>query len=257
MSSDPKREPEKRSSRDNHALWFTRDTLSQAFTLGGCAVCSAVHVAERKAIHSFLREGMMFPHVRKQFLDGGGFCLRHFWMAKEIEDISWQTGGFGLAILCEDLTRLAHSGLDELASPQSNPRPALLKRRQQARGFMPGRDCMFCQDNREKETFLTDVLEELAGEDAFQKPLANQGFCIRHGQLAVERWKDSPERTALSSRLQLQITELAADLREFMRKRDCQYRQEPAGREHDSLLRAMHFFVGPNPCRNEEKKQLP
>jgi hypothetical protein len=60
MSSDPKREPEKRSSRDNHALWFTRDTLSQAFTLGGCAVCSAVHVAERKAIHSFLHEGMMF-----------------------------------------------------------------------------------------------------------------------------------------------------------------------------------------------------
>ncbi len=231
MSGDPRRKTKKQSSRDGHALWFTRDTLTEAFVIGECAVCNAVHAAERKAIHSFLHEGMMFPHVRQQFRDGGGFCLRHFWMAKEIEDMCWQTGGFGLAILSEDLTRLAHSGLDELASPQSNPRPALRKRRQQAHGFLPGHDCMFCQDNREKETFLTDVLEELAEQDEFRKPLANHGLCIRHGQLA-------------------------ADLREFIRKRDYQYRQEPPGREHDSLLRAMYFFVGPNPCRKQEKKPV-
>jgi hypothetical protein len=93
-----KKDAEKQLQSSTHALWFTRGNLSKAFALGGCVICHAVHAGERKGIHSFLREGMMFPHVRQKFLDGGAFCLRHFCMAKEIEDMSWQTGGFGLAL---------------------------------------------------------------------------------------------------------------------------------------------------------------
>jgi len=65
-----------------------------------------------------------------------------------------------------------------------------------------------------------------------------------------------PQRNQLSSRLKSQISELAVDLREFIRKRDYQYRHEPPGREHDSLLRAMYFLVGPNPCRTQKEKQF-
>jgi hypothetical protein len=81
-SGEPKKSSEKQS--DSKALWLTRDTLSKALALGGCVICRAVHAAERKGIHSFLYEGMMFPLVRQKFLHGGGFCLRHFWMAKEM-----------------------------------------------------------------------------------------------------------------------------------------------------------------------------
>jgi len=176
-------------------------------------------------------------------------------MAKEIEDISWRTGGFGLAILCEDLTRLANSGLDGLDSARSNSRTTLLKWPREIRAFLPGHDCMFCQDNCEKEHFLTEVLEELVEEEEFQKPLAEQGLCIRHGQLAVETWKHSRQGNQLSLRLQSQISELAADLREFIRKRDYKYRNETPGREWDSVLRAMRGFVGPKPCGVAGAKQ--
>jgi hypothetical protein len=235
-------------------LWLTRTTLSKAFALGGCAICNAVHAAERKGIHSFLYEGMMFPFVRRQFLEGGGFCLRHFWMAKEIEDETWPTGGFGMAILCESLTHFADAGLSEVAAVEPNARPTLLRRRE-AHMFLPGHDCIFCQDNREKEQFLAEVLENLVDEAEFQKPLATHGLCIRHGELALQIWKDQEKRKELFAQLRTRVAELAADLREFIRKRDYQYRSEPPGREQDSLLRAIWFFVGPDPCGPRTKKE--
>jgi hypothetical protein len=250
----PKTDKDKQSGKaepgpENRAtLWFTRDTLSKAFARGGCAICNAVHAAERKSIHSFLYEGMMFPSVRQKFLAGGGFCLRHFWMAKEIEDEAWQTGGFGLAILCEDLARSASSGLAAVKAVARTSRPSLF-RRSEPQGFVPGENCMFCQDNREKAQFLAEALEELSDEQEFAGPLAANGLCIPHGQLALQIWKDSAKRDRLFSQLEARISELADDLREFIRKHDYQYRHEPPGREQDSVLRSMRLFAGPDPCR--------
>jgi Family of unknown function (DUF6062) len=248
----PKRSREKQS--DSKALWLTRETLSKALALDGCAICQAGHAAERKGIHSFLYEGMMFPVVRQKFLHGGGFCLRHFWMAKDIEDETWPTGGFGLAILCESLTRFADTGLSEVVRVEPNSRPTLLRRRD-AHVFILGHDCIFCQDNREKEEFLGEVLEQLVDEEEFQKPLASHGLCIRHGELALQIWTDQEKRKHLLAQLKTQVSELAGNLREFIRKRDYQYRKEPPGRERDSVLRAMRLLVGPNPCGPRNKRE--
>jgi hypothetical protein len=241
-----KRAAPARKSRDS--LWFTRDTLSKAFARGGCAICNAVRTAERKSIHSFLHEGMMFPSVRQKFLAGGGFCLRHFWMAKEIEEQAWQTGGFGIAILCEDLARLARSGLAAIKAIEPNLRSSLF-RRSEAHPFVPGRACMFCQENLEKEQFLGEALEELSDEEEFAVPLAANGLCIPHGQVALQIWKDPVKRERLFAQLDGRIAELESDLREFIRKHDYQYRDEPRGPEQDSVLRSMRLFAGPNPCR--------
>lgn len=235
------------ASANRSGLWFTRDTLSKAFARGGCAICNAVHAAERKSIHSFLYEGMMFPSVRQKFLAGGGFCLRHFWMAKEIEDEAWQTGGFGLAILCEDLARLAGSGLAALKAVDPSPRPSLF-RRSEPEAFVPGQNCMFCQENREKAQFLGGVLEELSEEEEFAAPLAANGLCIPHGQVALQIWKEPTKRERLFAQMEARVIELGNDLREFIRKHDYQYRSEPRGPEQDSVLRSMRLFVGPDPC---------
>ena len=245
---DAKVEP---ASENRRTLWFTRDTLSKAFAHGGCAICNAVLAAERKSIHSFLHEGMMFPSVRQKFLAGGGFCLRHFWMAKEIEDKAWQTGGFGLAILCEDLARSANSGLAAAKAAALTSRPSLF-RRSDPQGFVPGQNCIFCQENREKAQFLGEVLEELSEEEEFRVPLEANGLCIPHGQLALQIWKNPAKRDRLFRQLETRIAELGADLREFIRKHDYQYRDEPQGREQDSVLRSMRLFVGPDPCRTRQ-----
>jgi Family of unknown function (DUF6062) len=235
-------------------LWFTRSMLRKAVALGGCAICRAVHASERKGIHSFLYEGMMSPWVRQKFLDSGGFCLRHFWMAKEIEEETWLRGSIAVAILCEDLTHLANAGLANVAAVEPNSRTTLLRHRE-VKPFVPGHSCMFCQDNADRETFLAEVLEELVDEQEFARPLARNGLCIRHGQLALRVWKHQAKRQELFTQLKVQVTELSADLREFIRKYDYQYHDEPRGREQDSVPRAMHLFVGLDPCRAKAKKE--
>jgi hypothetical protein len=234
-------------SPPRRGLWFTRTTLSKAFALGGCSLCAVVHASERKGIHSFLYESMMSPSVRQKFLDGGGFCSRHFWMAKEIEEETWQRGSIALAILCEDLTRQANSGLANVTAVEPNSRTTLFRHRE-AKPFVPGHRCMFCQDNADKEAFLAEVLEELVEEQEFAKPLERNGLCIRHGQLSLQIWKDQAKRKQLYAQLEGQVSELSADLREFIRKYDYQYRDEPRGREQDSVLRAIRLSVGLDPC---------
>jgi len=228
-------------------LWFTRSTLSKAFALGGCALCAVVHASERKGIHSFLYESMMSASVRQKFLDGGGFCSRHFWMAKEIEDETWLRGSIAVAILCEDLTRHANAGLANVAAVEPNSRTTLFRHRE-VKAFVPGHGCMFCRDNADKEAFLAEVLEELVEEPEFAQPLERNGLCIRHVQLSLQVWKDQAKRKQLFAQLEAQVSELSADLREFIRKYDYQYRDEPRGREQDSVLRALRLFVGPDPC---------
>ncbi|MGH9547393.1 MAG: DUF6062 family protein [Terriglobales bacterium] len=236
-------------------LWFTRTTLRKAFALGGCAICRAVRASERKGIHSFLYEGMMSPLVRASFLDAGGFCLRHFWMAKEIEDETWPTGGIGMAILCEDLVRLVNANLEKLPLAETNPRKGLFHHREGAQAFVPGHGCPFCRDNAEKERFLAEVLEELVEEQEFARPLSRNGLCARHGQMTLRCWKDQGKRQELFLSLKVQATQLAADLREFIRKHDYQYRSEPGGPEQDSVLRAIHLLAGIRQCKEETMKE--
>lgn len=232
----------------HHTLWFTRATLRKAFAVGGCAICTCVHASERKEIHSFLYEGMMFPSVRQKFLESGGFCQRHFRMAKDIEEETWPRGGVAMAILCGELMHLADAGLANVAAVEPNSRSTLLRHRE-AKPFVPGHSCMFCQDNADKETFLAEVLEELVGEPEFAKPLARNGLCARHGQLCLQLWEDQAKREVLFAQLSAQVAELSTDLREFIRKYDYQYRDEPRGREQDSVPRAIRLFVGPDPCK--------
>ena len=102
---------------------------------------------------------------------------------------------------------------------------------------------------------MSQVLEELVDEEEFHKPLAEHGLCIRHGELSLQTWKDARKRNELFSQLEVQLSDLAADLGEFIRKRDYQHRNEVPGREQDSVLRAMQFLVGPSPCGSRTGKE--
>jgi hypothetical protein len=186
---------------------------------------------------------MMSPSVRQEFLEGGGFCTRHFRMAKQIEEQTWPAGGIGMAILCEDLLRVADFNLQSSRSLSRNPKFPLRNRRGD-HPFLPGQSCIFCNDTLDKERFLLEVLEELVDEREFAEPLSKHGLCVRHTQLTREIWIDETKRAKLFAELRKRLGDLSADLREFIRKHDYQFRHEPPGPEANAVERTMGLLLG-------------
>lgn len=155
--------------------------------------------------------------------------------------------GFGMAILCEDVLRKAQAAVERI-------QPSKNGRRRGSKTFEPGSACIFCSEKRQKEQALVEVLEELSEEDEFAAPLKAGRLCLEHVQLALNTWKDSAKHEWLNAALRERSETLAADLQEFIRKHDYQFRDEPKGREQDSVRRSAEFLFG---TRYSRKKVRP
>jgi len=222
---------------------FTRIALERALVSGLCLICTAVRASERKSIHAFLYEGMMSPGVRQDFLRKGGFCRRHFWMAKRIEEDSWQAGGIGLAILCEGLLRLASdSFVPNANAPRSRKRTIM--RRTEPPTISIGSPCVFCEENTARESYLIEILEKLLGEAQFQPVARGELPCVAHARIAATNWRSEHNRTSVSSAVRSQLQLLAGEIRTFIDKHDYQNRNELRDEQRDVLQRAIQVLVG-------------
>ena len=231
--------------------WFASAALERGLTAGGCPVCSSLRQVARRYIFSFLYEGMMSGSAREAFLKGGGFCREHFWQAKAIEAECW-ADGFGVAILCENL--LARSLDDVKQIPESGPgtKPALLgiPRRSSSQpavfALLPGSSCTVCAVLEESENHYLTVLEELLQEADFaQRYQHSAGLCFYHLRDIAAKWQSPVALALVKSTAARVVLQLLAELREFQRKHDHQYRHEARGAESTSAQRAIEFLVGP------------
>ncbi len=222
---------------------FTRLALERGLASGPCLICAAVRASERKSIHNFLYEGMMSPTVRQDFLRKGGFCRRHFWIANEIEEDSWQAGGIGLALLCEDLLRVAGESFNLTASASRQNKRAIMRRAQPVI-FKPGWPCMFCEENTTRESYLLEILEDLLEDPQFQAVLEGRSLCVSHAQLAASKWKSQYNRASIAAALRTQLQLLAGEMRAFIDKHDYQHRSDLSSEEAHALWRAIQILVG-------------
>jgi hypothetical protein len=62
---------------------FTFD-LDDGLASGGCPICYALALDERRWMESFWREGRQGKEARERFYAGGGFCARHAWLLHEL-----------------------------------------------------------------------------------------------------------------------------------------------------------------------------
>lgn len=227
------------------AHWFTESSLRQSFRVGQCLVCSNLIVAERHSIRSFLYEGMMSPDAREDFLKCGGFCLRHFWVAKRIEEQCWPAGGIGIALLCENLVRRYSVEATQYVDENQRRSFRVLRRNRKRRNFRsPGFGCMFCQDNKERERHLLQTIEELIEQTTWSMMLEDGPLCLRHGVLALSLWQQPSSQERIRECFQSHLSQLTEDIDEFIRKSDWQQRNEPKGPEQDAVFHAIEYLVG-------------
>jgi hypothetical protein len=219
--------------------WFTRSSLRRAFRYGTCLVCAETDLEERRAIRSFLYEGMMSGMARSDFLKSGGFCSRHFWIAKGIEDECWPAGGIGMAILCENLLT------QFLRKVRTHDFSSVLRPLRQLHWWSPRGNaepkeaCTFCRRSESREQSTIEVLESLCEEEEFKEKLREGPLCVVHAADALRSWRDATKRAWLAQLLCEQSERLMDDLHEFIRKHDWLHRDEPMGREVDAVARSI------------------
>jgi len=71
---------------------------------------------------------------------------------------------------------------------------------------------MFCQDNRDKEQFLAEVLENLVDEAEFRTPLQRMGCAFGMATLALQIWKDPEKRTETVALLRTRASRIGGRL---------------------------------------------
>src|SRR5713226_10357112 len=89
------------------SLPFAWGAFEKALKRRGCPVCQVLREWEQRSLFSFLYEGMMSPPFCQKFLDGGGFCARHFFMVTHLGTNFWSVGAFEVANLCVPLVAKA------------------------------------------------------------------------------------------------------------------------------------------------------
>ena len=216
--------------------------LEDAFELGGCVVCQALRKVEQRSLFSFLYEGMMGADARQKFVEGGGFCPRHFRLAVSMGKGSGYVGTFSIAALCQPLI----TSTDEMlrTSAQRQPLSRAMRKKRAAPGVSPGENCVFCREGRDREQDLIGALETLREDRDAALLLKRNGLCRRHSQSAMDTWKQVDARKWLAEAIHRRTAELQKDLGEFLGKHDYRRRSEPPGREADVVGRAMEFLLG-------------
>jgi Family of unknown function (DUF6062) len=247
--------PARRSHRD---LQFALSVFRDALGLGGCLLCRALLEAERRSLFTFLYEGMSAPHVREKFLNGGGFCPRHFWWVMHAGQNRWGVGRVEVADLCRQLVPQAAAEIAEAG--ESLPRSGVLsfarakKKKQRSSTLFPGAACIFCREGLEREQRLVELLEKLLDQEEFARALSAHALCFRHARLALTAWKQPGKRQRLSEILRIRCDQLVTDLSEYLRKQDYRFRDEPFGREADVVDRAVEFLAGLDLARPEAER---
>ena len=239
------------SRKQRKPSWFARAALERGLAAGGCPVCSSLRHVARRYIFSFLYEGMMSGSARAQFLKGGGFCREHFWQAKAIEAECW-ADGFGVAILCENLLARSLNDVERMPSAKLAKKTNIFGIEKPSHGkppefgVVPGSGCTVCATLEESENHYLTVLENLLEETEFSQLYQHSpGLCFYHLRVSAGQWRSASALTLARSTAGRVVHGLIADLREFQRKHDYQFSDEPRGSESASPERALEFLVGP------------
>ncbi|MDI6711550.1 MAG: DUF6062 family protein [Thermoanaerobacterales bacterium] len=219
-----------------------------AMKLPGCPVCTLLVSIEDRYLRSLLREGICDAYVRARLRRGRGLCHRHAWALQELEAREFGDG-MSNAILEEDiLLSLLEEDLE-----QSEGRPSRrrwLRRRAKeeaglpAGALRPGEPCAVCAHLESfTHIYCKRTADRVNGSyrDAY---VSSDGLCLPHFIRTLDLMPGASERAAVIAMQRRKIEGLVGELREYIRKHDYRFRNEPKGPEQDAWIRAVRLLVG-------------
>jgi len=257
--------------------WMLLD-LIRAFQQAGCPVCNLAMVSERRYLTALVWENVNDPYIRDRLGASRGFCPRHAWQLRHVEELI-MASHLGTGIIYEDMASRVRTDLDALIASRKEligQRPrgvlrALITRLRDAcdllalngpvgRAFScmaandlstplaPGRNCPLCDHvGYMVTTNLQSLLRGCAHEDVRRAYRASDGLCLLHLRQLLSTARPDQEQQVLF------LLEVVRDklnawlplLSEHLRKHIFQYRDEPqTAEEQTSWLRVLAFMAG-------------
>jgi hypothetical protein len=239
-----------------------------------CALCWMHEKSEIRYLETFLSEGVMDSWCRSEVIQSRGFCRYHFHRLLSFAFENYSGDQLGLALVLENLVE-ARSGDMERSRTYINDLPrtkakdvmrflvdgiSQAKRKRldecfrQIRSLIGGRErsCPACESLKELNEIHVDTLARmLATQAGFRKDFENsKGLCLFHllELMKALRLRYESEFPSLSKTLlELELgnfDRIRSELKEFIRKHDYRFHDEPWKSEKDVVERAVPKLIG-------------
>jgi len=217
---------------EKHGPYFN---LLDAIKEVGCPLCFLVKKNIHKLMDDFLYESVNDSGLRQEIKASQGFCNRHAWQLQKFGD------GFGQAIVYSDLMNVVLKQLKETGA--SITIKELL--RQISPGSTTKQICVFCRQERDAEERYVSVFWENFDDPEFSVCYKSSfGLCLPHLVSALKKCRNKKFSEKLIEIEAPKISDLAGELKEFMRKHDYRFSKEKFAEEGDSWIRAIEKFIG-------------
>jgi hypothetical protein len=212
-------------------------------------------VASERFLDGLLYGQVNDPELRDRIRRARGFCPQH------TRQLVRPGASLGIAILTNDvlsaLLKILEAGEFE-ALPRLSVRRVqeALDREQPAAAtaalvaeLSPQATCPACQHVASmRQIYLDTLVEQLLGADGLLSRLeASEGLCLTHLRAALAHIGDRPAFESLVAAQRAIWQRLTDDLREFIRRTDYRFRDEPRGLEGDAWLRGVAALGGSGP----------
>jgi len=242
-------------------MGLTEVDLKIALRQLGCPICRACREVETRYLRNLLRENVNDMGTRVRISESLGFCSRHAWQLLHMEIQDWVVP-LGSSIIYEDLVgQVLHKIQNVISGMTGSMRESGWQRmvnRARARpmGAEPNKDilltpqkqCRICESSQESAFHAGSALVRMLSFTEYQDMYnLSDGVCLSHlrdifsdnnaGRGLLFLLTDTCERLKV----------LKADLSEFKRKQNWQYRDEEVTEgERTAAQRAVMFFSGPD-----------
>jgi len=222
--------------------------FKSSFEKGECPICEIISDHLERFYSWFVIESYYNPGMMDELKKAYGFCKEHTWKLIEAGR-PYITG-----VMYEYITHTAELNLEQFLKEirmLGPKRKSLLKREDERKDFkkMTGIftqrfQCPACKNLAENERdavlhFLM-VLKEEGMKDLYVK---SKGLCLHHLLQVLSISKEAEAIFLIEDQIE-RTQRLNGELREFLKKFDYRYQNEPKGPEQDSWIRAAKFFVG-------------
>lgn len=211
---------------------LTYYTLLESFTAAQyCPFCYLEEQTIKAYFGTILYESVNDSKVREELIKSEGYCCRHAHYLTNIGE------SCGIALLYQDQVQRFLQLLQQKSTPDWHKRIKL----KDMHSLCPACQNQFEHRDKYISVFLEGILEVTELKEAYENSV---GICRPHLFILLNATQNPAIQKMVYEHEKQELIHLLNELKEFIRKHDYRFNDEPFGSERDSWKRAIQKMNG-------------